>query len=371
MKPRDVYSTVRQLISSLDIHELPIDPFLIADELKICVLTFAQAQQLLGLDFAFRIDYLIGMYKLEAFSYKNNGRYLICYDETISPTARINFTIAHEIGHIQLNHLVNNGMLPRYMFTTVKDPIEKEADIFAGELLRPPALLALAHCDNVDDIEDVCGITYGASIVGSKLVSKLETKLSNSNYSSVFSFYAKQFHDFIYTHYCPTCHSTFIGKDTHYCPICGSKDIWWFNKNLRMLSFFENNQGELDVMRYRQYDTDENNRVTQCLQCENEDIREEHKFCMICGLELENSCFGKPHYDGYGNIEWIEEQDGCHKPLPPNARYCPYCGAMSVYFYKHILKDWQKEQAEIEQEQEQEFQSLQNFDSPPDEEINF
>ncbi len=59
---------------------------------------------------------------------------LILYDQSITYLPRLNFTIAHELGHIVLCH------------TTDKRREQREADKFAAELLMPSAVLAFLKC---------------------------------------------------------------------------------------------------------------------------------------------------------------------------------------------------------------------------------
>ncbi len=66
-----------------------------------------------------------------------------------APTRRA-FTVAHEIGHVEL-HLdqlkgdANMGVLYRKPIGGEKDPVEKEANCFAGALLVPDFLIAKYH----------------------------------------------------------------------------------------------------------------------------------------------------------------------------------------------------------------------------------
>ena len=56
--------------------------------------------------------------------------YIILYNEGVGSTRRRSFTLAHEVGHIYLEH-------------TEDDPVrEREADAFAAELLMPRVLAA-------------------------------------------------------------------------------------------------------------------------------------------------------------------------------------------------------------------------------------
>ena len=57
-----------------------------------------------------------------------HGKKLIFYNSTM-PLERSNFTLAHEIGHLELGHSAHNP------------ENEKQADIFAGFLLMPDAII--------------------------------------------------------------------------------------------------------------------------------------------------------------------------------------------------------------------------------------
>ena len=61
----------------------------------------------------------------EGLSIRHNGVYLILYNEN-SPRERLNFTLAHEVGHILLGHIGEEGA-----------HLEREADAFAAALLCP------------------------------------------------------------------------------------------------------------------------------------------------------------------------------------------------------------------------------------------
>lgn len=58
------------------------------------------------------------------------GINMILYDDKIGSQGRINWTIAHELGHIILNHTEQSSLN------------EREADIFASSLLMPKAVIA-------------------------------------------------------------------------------------------------------------------------------------------------------------------------------------------------------------------------------------
>lgn len=64
-----------------------------------------------------------------AFRYKENNYYFIIYDDKISSKGRMRWSIAHEYGHIVLNH------------ENQSDQNEIEANFFAANLLVPKCIL--------------------------------------------------------------------------------------------------------------------------------------------------------------------------------------------------------------------------------------
>jgi hypothetical protein len=65
----------------------------------------------------------------DAMTFSSHGVHVVLYSSGIKNSRRRNFTLAHEIGHITLGHDV------------LGDHIEREADMFAAELLAPRALI--------------------------------------------------------------------------------------------------------------------------------------------------------------------------------------------------------------------------------------
>ena len=61
----------------------------------------------------------------EGLSLRREGMYLVLYNETSVPR-RLNWTLAHEVGHILLGHIGEEGA-----------HLEREADAFAASLLCP------------------------------------------------------------------------------------------------------------------------------------------------------------------------------------------------------------------------------------------
>ena len=327
-----------------DLHSLPINPFFVCNNLYIQVVSYTEARS-----YGFtEIIEKINRVDVDGFCYKGDGdSYIIFYDDARTPKARINFTIAHELGHIALGHLKNVSMRPRYMTNRKNDPQEREADTFAGELIRPPIPFVFTGCTRIDDIQSVCNITYEAATVCSKLVQKMQERRDNPYYSSDFRFYHEQFFDFLYAKYCGRCRHMFVSADAKFCPVCGNEHLHWYNERLPILMLVAAGlEGEL-VVKYKEYPVNAQNQVLRCIRCDNEDLDPEDRYCKICGAPAYNYCVGGYFETPHGDRVLSPEQS-CGAPLPSNARYCTHCGGVSAFYHAQLLSDWQSEEPPIE-----------------------
>lgn len=111
----------------LNVTTLPVRPLEI---LRRChntaVYTYQQAAEHLHIEEA-EFDRRYG--EADAFTLRQGQHYVVCYREGGNP-ARLNFTLAHELGHILLRH------------TEDAAADEAEANCFAGHLLCPAPVLA-------------------------------------------------------------------------------------------------------------------------------------------------------------------------------------------------------------------------------------
>lgn len=87
--------------------------------------------------------------------------YFIVYDDTQSK-GRCRFTIAHELGHIFLGHLLT-GIKETRAVVSKRPIIEQEADLFASRLLSPTCVLWGLGLKTPAQISKFCGLSYTAS----------------------------------------------------------------------------------------------------------------------------------------------------------------------------------------------------------------
>ena len=353
-----------KLIKDLNIHTFPIKISDIFSLFQISLRTYEFHSRKIGHSIEEIIEATGAKDGFTIYSPRKNT-YKTIYNEDVYAPKRINWTLAHELGHILLRHLVDFN-LTKICRNGMDDPeyqiLETEANTFASELLCSPALINILPVSdiNIKDISHLFDISYEASIyTKKKLQDYPELHASHS------SFFRKQFYDFLNVKYCMDCHYHFILKGAEFCPICGSNHIRWGNFNLPIFTFSKDKESkEVHIMHYKNYPTAENGHIKdRCLRCGNEDLNEDFDFCPICGAPTTNTCIGIPN-------AWSDRDhppvDGCGKVLPINARYCPYCGEYSSYFYLQLLPHWEAEAREIQKEEAEGYNSL-----PTQEEIPF
>jgi len=148
------------LLEDLGIDKLPIDPFQVASEIN------DESFKLLVEKQPFESKNILGK------AVGNDKGALVYVNSNIDDVGRLNFTAAHELGHVCM-HIMNNVQTSfecsaKQMSSSFNDPIEKEANGFASGLLMPKHLInSLTDHDinweNIKRIKDECGSSLEAS----------------------------------------------------------------------------------------------------------------------------------------------------------------------------------------------------------------
>lgn len=124
---------------------------------------------------------------------KKKDIFYIIYRDT-EPSQRCRFTIAHELGHIFLGHLLINT--PAYRTFDVRDGNESAANVFARDLLAPACVLHELRITDARSIAKMCNISLEAAIFRENRMKELE--LRNAWYQNPMEKQVyKQFEDFI------------------------------------------------------------------------------------------------------------------------------------------------------------------------------
>jgi len=286
----------------------------------------------------FKLSYFIET-ETDAISYRFGNKYITVYNDN-KMQDRIRWTLSHEIGHILMGHLddYEETQLRRSGLNAKQyEVLEKEAHAFAGELLRPPVLLALVKTEEISDIQNVCKISYSAAKIGSQKTKEMKGCMYKSHKNEI-DFYLKQFYNFINQKRCRKCNHTFIHTKAKYCPICGEKSLLWGNTRSSIYEFIEE---ELKNVKYLGIKVDNNCKAIICPVCKNEEIHPQYHRCKICSTQLTNVCAGEVDSDKNGN-EYFK-QNRCNLLAEGNARYCINCGSPTTFFRDNLLEHWEEE----------------------------
>ena len=250
--------------------------------------------------------------------------YIIYINDRMNPKVRINWTKAHEIGHIILNHssIMEPVLLKRRGLTDKQyDTLEREAEWFAKLLICHPLILQKCGFDTSDIIMEICNISKRAA------KNRLNEIVNPFNFHNEYDlFISMLFDNFINLKTCLKCKNRFFIAGATYCPVCGHSEFEKFG----------------EVMIYSSIKLDENHKAIRCPKCDNEIIiHKDGEYCQICGVNLVNRCYGDNDCDYYGNYSGLIE--GCKTLAGGDARYCHKCGKQTTFGYFGLLKDWEAE----------------------------
>jgi Zn-dependent peptidase ImmA (M78 family) len=320
------------VLKDYNYNEVPINLDILIKELRrtIKVCSYSKLSKKKGVT----IDEICTYFEsdLGACAYeRNTERYIIFYNDTKNNIGLKRFTIAHELGHIFLNHhnKADTDIMLRKGITEKKYKVfENEANCFARNFLAPYYLVSSIskidfdvsktdafRNDVIQDLMNGFNISHDAAITRIKFYPN-DRYYTSDKFEEYFSEYKIN-----YGYYCLTCKNA-EDKPTKFCRICGKEN-----------NFFE--KGTDRVYYSDGVETDENLRVTICPICENEEISEKAEFCRICGITLYNMCDGHRYEDENGDFLEV----GYHKNSS-NSRFCETCGEPTTYYKKSVLCDY-------------------------------
>ena len=94
-------------------------------------------------------------------SFYHNGSFRIIIDDKQIVTRR-RFTLAHELGHIVLGHILVDTPQGR-TFDSSRPETERQANVFASRMLAPACVLWGINAQTTEQIATVCNISYEAA----------------------------------------------------------------------------------------------------------------------------------------------------------------------------------------------------------------
>lgn len=158
-KYKNVRNSAWQALLDLNVTKLPVSVNSIAKQLGIKVIKNSDIHELQNGERGATI-------------LKNEQWYIIFNDTESVPVCR--FTVAHEIGHILLGHILVSGT--KYRTFSKRDEEEQEADMFAARLLAPACVLHELQALSAEQIAKVCNISISAAEVRSERMQVLEAR---------------------------------------------------------------------------------------------------------------------------------------------------------------------------------------------------
>lgn len=166
MTREEIIEIVADIYEEYDISELGFDVIRLIKLMGINLIPYSSYEDKKSLLLHFDED---------GFSMINpkNRKIEIYYNDKISPKERLKFTLPHELGHICLSHIIENGD------ETYSQ--KRDADLFARELYCPQALIISYGLTTVSDLISTFGITASyAEVLLIKLEKRHDTDLSEA-----------------------------------------------------------------------------------------------------------------------------------------------------------------------------------------------
>ena len=285
---------------------------------------------------------------------------------------RIRFTLAHELGHLFLEHpySTQNSILSRNSITNLENKtFEIEADFFAKELLAPSFFvnkivpLEVAEVSKKFEISNesskyaienvIKSINYGGlrlnnlnpPIWFSEIFKKFKFTDRKRNLNLVGMTFESEnvwyptYKKIVYCSDCKTIISINSEENHQYCTRCSSSKITEINEK-NYFKFHE--MEEQNTLNYTTLKVDSEGRLQdKCPICENENLQ--NNYCSICGVYIINECSGKHDVVYENNYVEEEARPPCDKKLSGADRFCSMCGAKSSFLINGLLKKWEDE----------------------------
>lgn len=268
--------------------------------------------------------------------YVDSDTYIIYYndvDELKISSNRYRWNIAHELGHIALDHhkkYEQSRIFRNEISNELYSIIEDEANMFAAYILVPHIVISCVADRHHIGIGKLCKVSGAAAVRRYEAIQAWSRRGTAEQYDmdllGFFSYYvekrafSKSARKWLNAHRaCKRCSSPINLRFTAFCEVCGTQ----VSGHYKMKD---------DIMKYSQIETDLLYRAIECPVCHNTEIAESGNFCIICGNLLINQC--EDAQDQYGA--------SCNntEPLPGYARHCPFCGGQSSFFKRGILPAW-------------------------------
>jgi ribosomal protein L37E len=225
------------------------------------------------------------------------NRHKVRYPYQGSSDRRLNFTIAHEIGHILLEHL----LIPNNIKNEQDHDMEElEADEFAARLLMPRKLICSCNYYSLDVVSSYMNVSKTALKVRLCKLGRTDIVASRKVKS------------------CSRCGNIRFSAMAQYCGVCG-QFICRESKGIRRIYYPD--EVKMDSFK----------RALVCPKCLRDISHIRGDKCTYCKTYMFNFC-----------SEFLNNSaHECSYANPGYARYCEMCGRPTYYYKRSYLADWQ------------------------------
>ncbi|MBR4949946.1 MAG: ImmA/IrrE family metallo-endopeptidase [Clostridia bacterium] len=139
------------LLLKLGCKKLPINLFEIISENGISLVPYSEISN----DNTLKEKIMTNL-SSDGFSFCQDGKYIIFYNDDIKNEFRIRWTLAHELIHIFSGHL-DNG------FLNSDAKLDKYVDYQTIKFLCPAIILKLCNVSSAEEIQKLCGVSFTVS----------------------------------------------------------------------------------------------------------------------------------------------------------------------------------------------------------------
>jgi Zn-dependent peptidase ImmA (M78 family)/ribosomal protein L37E len=243
---------------------------------------------------------------------RTTEQYVIYYNDTKNNPQLDRFTIAHELGHVFLNHYseVDSDVLLRKKIARWKyRRFENEANCFARNLLAPvPLVEEMIDLDSpmvIPDMQAAFNISFQAANARLGFFNSDLHAIHQEDYG-YFRGYNINF-----GYYCNSCKS----GQACFCKICGIEANPYNKIHDRIF--------------YPGFNLDQDKKTTICPQCNNIEFCQDASYCRFCGT---------------GRVNWCIS---CSEPNDGNARFCIKCGSKTNFYENNFLKTYNNKDSDF------------------------
>lgn len=158
-KYKNVRNSAWQALLDFNVTKLPVSVNSIAKQLGIKVIKNSDIHELQNGERGVTL-------------FKDEHWYIVFDDTESVPVCR--FTVAHELGHILLGHILVTGT--KYRTFAKRDEEEQAADMFAARLLAPACVLHEIGALTAEQISKVCNISITSASYRAERIEILEAR---------------------------------------------------------------------------------------------------------------------------------------------------------------------------------------------------